>query len=310
VESCPGALGFGRKIPHVNDLPDQLARRIQILAANRDSGASELLDEVILVLRDALTTRVPIAPLARAVCRAQPGMGPVWNAALAALSGAEAFERFAQRVARGPAALTRFAAECLGGGAPGEPLHLVTLSFSRSVAIVLEGLARSRSLRVACAEGRPALEGRRLASRLAAAGTPVTCFSDASIAHALAGADAVLVGADAVAPEWFFNKSGTRMLAAAAGLEGVPVYVAATRDKFVSRDVAARLANTEGAPAEIWERPPAGVAVRNPYFETAPLDLVTGVISDLGILGVGMIGDVCAEADDGIALRMIEDGAR
>src|SRR5436190_1738139 len=81
---------------------------------------------------------------------------------------------------------------------------------------------------------RPALEGRRLASRLAAAGIAVTYFSDAAISQALGGADAVVFGADAVAPEWFLNKSGTRMLAAAAGQQGLPVHVIATRDKFVS----------------------------------------------------------------------------
>ena len=38
---------------------------------------------------------------------------------------------------------------------------------------------------------------------------------------------------------------------------------------------------------------PAGVTVRNPYFERTPLDIVTAIISDIGVLGTGMVPDVC-----------------
>jgi ribose 1,5-bisphosphate isomerase len=300
---------FAPQNAEVVDIPVELDQRICRVAADRDAGASELLDEVIAILRSALASGGPIGPVAQRVCRAQPSMAPVWNAALAAVAAADAperFERFAQRIARGPAALTRFAVHLFAGDAPASPLRVVTLSFSRSVLLVLESLARTRALHVACSESRPAREGRRLASRLAAAGTPVIFFSDAAIAHALASADAVLVGADAIAPDWFFNKSGTRMLAAAAAQQGVPVYVMATRDKFVSGDVAGRLTVKEGAPGEIWDAPPPGVTVRNPYFEPTPLDLVASVVSDIGILGVGMVPDVCAESHDAGGLRALE----
>jgi methylthioribose-1-phosphate isomerase len=112
-------------------------------------------------------------------------------------------------------------------------------------------------------------------------------------AQARGGANVVLVGADAIAPAWFLNKTGTRMLAAAATQQGVPVYVVASRDKFVGRELAARLVIRSGEPAEVWDSPPDGVDVRNPYFELIPFDLVTAVISDVGILGTGMIEDVC-----------------
>jgi translation initiation factor 2B subunit (eIF-2B alpha/beta/delta family) len=227
-------------------------------------------------------------------------MAPVWNAALEALAAREAperFERFIQRLARAPRAMTRFASTLFAADEPGTPLALVTISFSRSVLQVMAEVAKARPLTVACGEGRPALEGRRLAAALASNGIEVMYFGDAAIGHALATADAVLVGADAVAPDWFLNKSGTRMLAAAAAQQGRPVYVAATRDKFAGRAVAARLVPRDGAPAEIWDAPPGGVIVRNPYFERTPLDLVTAVISDAGVLGAGMVPDVCGAQD-------------
>jgi translation initiation factor 2B subunit (eIF-2B alpha/beta/delta family) len=304
----------------MTNIPPDLDRRIALLATDRESGASEILDEVVGILRDALAVGVPMKPVARALCRAQPSMAPVWNAALEALASAsvpDRFDRFAHRLARAPAALARFAAEAFSPALadaprparhPGRPvpLRLVTISFSRTVVGVLEALAWTRPLRVSCSESRPALEGRRLASRLAGTGVAVTCFADAAIGHALASAEAVLLGADAVAPEWFLNKSGTRMLAAAATQQGVPIYVVASRDKFVSHAVAARLLVKEGAAAEIWASPPAGVTVRNPYFESTPLDLVTGVITDAGVLGAGMVPEVCNASLDPFTLQALD----
>jgi ribose 1,5-bisphosphate isomerase len=294
----------------MDEVPVELAQRIARIAADRESGASEIVDDVIRILHDALATGAPMTPVARALCQAQPSMAPVWNAALEALVSVHApqrFERFVQRLARAPEALTRFAVDYLSNDAGPAPLHVVTVSFSRSAVTVLEALAHSHAVHVACSEGRPALEGRRLASRLAASGIPVTCFSDAAIGHALASADAVIVGADAVAPEWFLNKVGTRMLAAAATQQGVPVYVVATRDKFVSHAVAARIVVRDGPPDELWEAPPAGVTVRNPYFEPTPLDLVASVITDLGVLGAGMVPDVCEQSQDALTLQALDD---
>jgi translation initiation factor 2B subunit (eIF-2B alpha/beta/delta family) len=76
----------------------------------------------------------------------------------------------------------------------------------------------------------------------------------------------------------------------------VPVYVAATRDKFVDARVARLLGIVEHAPGEVWEAPPAGVNVRNPYFERMGMDLVDGVLTDAGVLAGAMIGEACRAA--------------
>ena len=213
-------------------------------------------------------------------------------AALAAESAPEQFEAFTERVARAPAALARFALAAFEPDG-GRPLRIVTVSASASVFVVVQALSGRGSVSVACSESRPALEGRRLANRIARLGVPVSCFCDAAIAHALTNADAVIVGADAVGSREFVNKSGTWMLAAAAAGTAVPVYVAATRDKFASPALWTRLTIREGHSNEVWESPPPGVTVRNPYFERTPLDLVTSVISDAGVLGTGMVAQVC-----------------
>jgi translation initiation factor 2B subunit (eIF-2B alpha/beta/delta family) len=223
-------------------------------------------------------------------------MAPIWNAAMAALASRnspERFERFASQVSRSSDALARVALDYFRTGATAQSLRLVTLSFSRSVLRVVGALTAWKPVIVACSEGRPALEGRRLASALPSR-VAVSFFTDAAIGHAVGDATAVLVGADAVSPHWFMNKSGTGMLAAAATQRGVPVYVLATRDKFVSHQIAARLAVREGSAHEVWDLAPQHVTVRNPYFETVPHDLVTAFITDFGVLGTALVPEVCA----------------
>jgi translation initiation factor 2B subunit (eIF-2B alpha/beta/delta family) len=114
----------------------------------------------------------------------------------------------------------------------------------------------------------------------------------------------VVVGADAVSPDWFLNKSGTRMLATAAAQQGVPLYVCATRDKFVSRAIAGRLSIRDESPSEIWPAPPAGVTVRNRYFEPTPVDLVSAVISDIGVLGAALVPDACHSPYEALLLGL------
>jgi len=273
--------------------PDELLRRIEALRADSTSGASALVQEAIAILSSARAAHADVDSIARLICTAQPSMAPMWNAAAAALSDdPERLNRFAERLRRAPAAIARFATSHFAADAARQ-MRVVTLSYSSSVLVALNAIRKIRPLAVSCSESRSALEGRRLATDLAAAGMPVRLFSDSAIAHALDDADAVMVGADAIAPSWFLNKSGTRMLAAAAAQRGVPVYVIAARDKFVPQQVADGLVIRSGDATEIWATPPPGVDVRNPYFESTPLDLVTAVISDVGILGTGMIPDVC-----------------
>lgn len=292
----------------MSSIPDELTQRIASLASDRESGASELMDEVVRILADARQGGNNLDAVAIAVCQAQPTMASVWNAALEALVSRQdpgRFERFVHRLSRSSAVLTRIAVDFLTIERSSGPLRLVTLSFSGTVARTIEELSKRRDVQIACSESRPALEGRRLAARLVTGGAPVNVFTDAAIEEALEDATAMLTGADAMAPDWFVNKSGTRMLAAAAGERGVPVYVLATRDKFVGHALGKRLILREGAASEVWETPPPGVAVRNPYFERVPLHLVSSIISDIGVLEPEMVQEVCQSASDPLILEAL-----
>lgn len=259
-----------------------IPERIAELAADRLSGASALVARAIEILRDALAGEADVIDTARALVRAQPSMAPMWNAALAALVGPARFDAFVMRVRRAPAALVENALHHF----PAPPRHIITISSSGSVATVIEAFVRRSAVRVTCSESAPAMEGRALAARLAAAGARVSCTRDDEIDAAVAGADAVLIGADAVAARWFVNKTGTRSLVASATASHVPVYVAATRDKFASPAIAARLAP-------------------NPLFEATPLASVAGVLSDDGVLQPDVVRRICEAPETDTTLAFI-----
>jgi len=262
-------------------MSDELNRLIDRLRGDRTSGASELVPAAIALLRKARETGAAgLAEAARALREAQPSMAPLHNLAAAALAEARdpgALDHFERRWQHALPELVRAAARTLP--APAAP-RFVTCSFSGSVLACLADLAGRAAVSVACGEGRPAFEGRRMAAALAAAGARVELLTDAALALALPGADGLLVGADAVAPGWFLNKTGTAALAAAAARAGTPVFLLATGDKFLDAEGAARLRIDEHDPREVWDAAPPGVVVRNPYFERVPLEVVTAVISD------------------------------
>ena len=280
-------------------MDDRLAREVAAIASDHRSGASALARRALAVLRRASATGPAtlerVSPL---VCRAQPSMGAIWNAVCAAL-GAEdpvgALYRFEREADRAEQAVTHVAATLLSRG--DGPSRLVTCSASSTIARVCVAVSERRSLRVACAEGRPVYEGRAMASGLAAAGLAVDVYTDAGVGAALGSSDALLLGADAVSGDWVVNKTGSAQLAALAAELGVPVYVVATRDKFVPPGVAAVLQLRQGPAAEVWDQPSHGVTVRNPYFERVPLTLVWAVLSDGGMLDAGLVRKRCLEAD-------------
>jgi translation initiation factor 2B subunit (eIF-2B alpha/beta/delta family) len=296
---------------------DTIRRALDALRRDGISGASELLPQAIRILRQAAGEGDGMGPVARAVGLAQPSMACLWNAALAALAGQPTLDRFEQRSQGAVAAMTRAATVALAPAA-GRRLHVITCSFSGSVLACVRAIAASGAVRVSCAEGRPGYEGRRMAEALAGRGCAVTLYTDAAIAEALQGHDeeerVVVVGADAVTPEWIINKVGTGMLAAAAVHAGVPVHVAATREKFVDSRVGRLLAISPHAGAEVWDGAPEGVAVRNPYFERVAIDLVAGFLTDAGLLTGDMVAEACRAASAGVSdadlARLVGSGSR
>ena len=291
---------MGRVIP-------ELAQRIADIASDRHSGASQLSAEARRVLTASFAHGCTVE-VAAALCRAQPAMAPIWNAAIAAVSARDApprWEKASLRWERGLRALEHIALDALRGA--DQDLHIVTCSQSASVVTVVRRLAEHHRVRVSCSEGRPALEGRQLAVVLRDAGIAVDFYTDAALGTTVDEADMLLVGADAVSGDAWMNKVGTRFLAAAAHHRGLPVHVLATVDKLVMPALWPHLTQRPAAAEEVWPAAPDGIHVRNPYFEAIPIDLATTVVTDLGVLGIDMVPDACRALATPSAARALDE---
>lgn len=173
---------------------------------------------------------------------------------------------------------------------------LATVRYGTALAPIYVALESGRDdLRVYCDETRPLLQGARLTAReLVAAGVDTTLICDGMAASVMASGkiDVVLVGADRVARNGdAANKIGTLSAAIAARRFGIPFYVCAPVSTIDPETPdGAHIPIEERAPEEITElwyekrMAPEGVKVFNPAFDVTPCDLITGIITERGIV--------------------------
>ncbi|MST33573.1 S-methyl-5-thioribose-1-phosphate isomerase, partial [Acidimicrobiaceae bacterium USS-CC1] len=142
-------------------------------------------------------------------------------------------------------------------------------------------------------ETRPVLQGSRLTAwELARLGIPATVLVDGAAGSLMARGevDCVIVGADRIAANGdVANKIGTYALAVLAHHHQLPFYVAAplsTVDPACPSGAAIPV-EQRGADevAVVGGRRllPEGTAVTNPAFDVTPAELVSGIVTEVGI---------------------------
>jgi len=264
-------------------LPEAIRSRIEAIRRNRTSGAVELAVAAAEALALAAgVSRGVLREAARALVNAQPAMAPLFNLAntcLLAEDPARACREFAGRIESSSRAAASHAAALIAGKS-------VILTHSRSSTVEAAfraALAAGSLFRVIATESRPLAEGVRLAEALGEQGIGVTLVVDAAIYRMLPEADLALTGADAVSVAGLVNKAGTALLGLAAARLGVPFYALCSTEKFLP--AAARLKpETARDGGEILDRPLVNVVPANYYFDTTPLDVVAGIITEEGVL--------------------------
>ena len=156
---------------------------------------------------------------------------------------------------------------------------VLTTSLSRTV---LDALAAAGPFEVVVAESRPALEGHETARLLAEAGLDVVLVSDAAAPGMVRECRLVLIGADAVLADGaVVNKIGSYGIALAAKAASVPLYAACETLKISPMHTMPPEVHDGD---ELWEQPPSGVSVVNHYFELVASDLVTGIVTERGVV--------------------------
>ena len=165
--------------------------------------------------------------------------------------------------------------------------RLATVAHGTALAPVYAAHAAGIPVHVWVSETRPRNQGLLTAWELAEAGVPHTLIADnaAGLLIMQGKVDLLIVGADRIAANGdTANKIGTYLKALAAHAHGVPFYVAAplsTIDFFcpTGRDIPIE----ERAAAELGA---GNVPVANPAFDITPAQLITGILSENGVVGV------------------------
>lgn len=157
---------------------------------------------------------------------------------------------------------------------------------SSTVTNILKTAKRKhKTFKVFNTETRPIYQGRITAKELARAGIPVVHFVDSAGRMALKEADIMLIGADAISSDGqVFNKIGSQLFAEIADKYDVPLYVCTDSWKFNSKSLFGYEEINENRPSkEVWPTVPDRVEISNPAFEKIEADLITGIISELGV---------------------------
>ncbi|HSD41023.1 MAG TPA: S-methyl-5-thioribose-1-phosphate isomerase [Burkholderiales bacterium] len=171
---------------------------------------------------------------------------------------------------------------------------LATAGHGTALGVVRSARDQGKRVSVIANETRPFLQGARLTAwEMVQEEIPVTLITDSMAGHLMqrGQVDLIVVGADRIAANGdVANKIGTYTLAVLAGRHGLPFYVAAPLST-IDRDVpdGASIPIEERAAAEVtgfraerWA--PDGVAVANPAFDVTPAALVTGLITERGVV--------------------------
>ncbi len=171
---------------------------------------------------------------------------------------------------------------------------LATAGIGTALAPIYAAKRQGKNVAVFADETRPLLQGARLTAwELMQAGVDVTLITDNMAARVMyeGKVDMVFVGSDRIARNGdVCNKIGTYGVAVLAKQHGIPFYVVAPLSTF-DPSVAT------GADIPIEERPaeeitegfgkrtaPEGVRVYNPAFDVTPAELVTGIVTEVGVI--------------------------
>lgn len=171
---------------------------------------------------------------------------------------------------------------------------LACAGYGTALGVITAAHEGGKKIHVYVDETRPLLQGARLTAwELTRLGVPMTLITDnmAGYLMSLGKVNKVVVGADRIAANGdTANKIGTYSLAVLARAHNIPFYVAAPTStidvKIVSGD---KIPIEERHPDEVVQvlgQPvaPANVQVANPAFDVTPANLISAIITEVGVL--------------------------
>ncbi|MDX9836867.1 MAG: S-methyl-5-thioribose-1-phosphate isomerase [Azoarcus sp.] len=284
------AMGVALALTRAGADDEHLEHALTLLAATRPTAVNLhwALDRMAGILRPLPAARRAAAAwdAADAIC--------IDDAATCDAIGRHGLALLRELPARGGRAL-RVMTHCNAG-------WLATLGAGTALAPVYAAQAAGLDIEVIASETRPRNQGLLTAWELREAGVPHLLIADNAAGHLLmhGEADVVITGADRIAANGdSANKIGTLLKALAARAAGVPFYIAApysTLD-FASPDGASIPIEDRGAD-EVCSSigvdtrgetvslriAPGDTRAANPAFDVTPAALITGIITERGVI--------------------------
>jgi len=171
---------------------------------------------------------------------------------------------------------------------------LATAGYGTALGVIRAAVAHGKKIKVLADETRPLLQGARLTCwELQREGIPVTLITDNMAGYLMKKGEIslVVVGADRIALNGdTANKIGTYSVAVLAREHRLPFYVAAPFSTFdFSLKTGGGIPIEERQPDEVRKIGGklitlADVPVRNPAFDVTPARLISGIITERGVL--------------------------
>ena len=170
---------------------------------------------------------------------------------------------------------------------------IMTHSYSSTVVAMLKAaFAQHRNVEVVTTRSGPGGSGEMIARELGLYGIPLTFIDDAAVGLYLSTVNKVVVGADRICADGsLVNGVGTYQLALAGKKASIPFYVLCETLKFDPRLSGDEVDLEEKEPSEVIEpgRLPPEVRVKNPHFDITPLEMITGIVTENGLLTPGEV---------------------
>lgn len=171
---------------------------------------------------------------------------------------------------------------------------LATVGYGTALGVVRSAYANDNTIQVFADETRPRQQGARITTlELVMDGIPVTLITDGMCSYFMKKnmIDMVVVGADRIAANGdSANKIGTYTVAIAAKYHNIPFYIAAPLSTIdVKIETGEEIVIEERSHDEVTHINgetvcAQGVKVINPGFDVTPAELITGIITEVGIL--------------------------
>ena len=169
---------------------------------------------------------------------------------------------------------------------------LATVAYGTALGVIRATKASGKKIKVIATETRPVQQGSRLtAFELKHDGIDVNLIPDTAVGYTMANGlvNKVIVGADRILRTGhLFNKIGTYQIASMAKQHGIPFYVAAPLSTFDLKSNPDDVIIEQRKASEVTtiggkRTAPEDIEVINPAFDMTPPELITGIITEVGV---------------------------